>query len=173
MGEGSLTAQVNALWAHYVNETGSRRSFDEKRKRIMRTALKTMARVAREHGETDPSSWALARCKLAVTGLSRSPWHHGENPEGKKYLEIRYALRGIGDESDDERIDKMCDVAAVHDPRRDRVDPVKVERWLDHVRYTAQRPHSERDRALAALHNLREAGFTVTRINRAPWVVIA
>lgn len=45
--------------------------------------------------------------------MSRSPHHNGQNDTGKRYLDIRYALRGNSHrgESIEERIDAMAELA--------------------------------------------------------------
>lgn len=53
---------------------------------------------------------SVEQCKLAITGLARSPFHRGENSDGRRWTEIRYALHGNRQqkESDGERIDRMA-----------------------------------------------------------------
>jgi hypothetical protein len=55
----------------------------------------------------------VEQCKLAITGLSKSPHHNGQNEHGVRYLDIRYALRGNGTrgETHEERIDRMAALA--------------------------------------------------------------
>lgn len=56
----------------------------------------------------------VERCKLAITGLAASPYHQGQNSDGRRWTEIRYALHGNRNqnESDGERIDRMAALAA-------------------------------------------------------------
>lgn len=53
-------------------------------------------------------------CAQAIEGLAKSAFHNGDNDRRKKYLGIRYALKGNQQtgETADERIDKMAGVAA-------------------------------------------------------------
>lgn len=82
------------VWAHYqrVIPGGERFKLDPKRSRIIRNALAVRP---------------LAAVLAAIDGLAASPHHNGKNDRRKKYLGIQYALCGIGNESNDERIDKM------------------------------------------------------------------
>lgn len=91
-------ADVAKVWATYqrVVKGGKRFTLDEKRKRIIRNALAVRP---------------LDRCCEAVEGLARSPHHNGRNDRHKPYLGIQYALAGRGNESTDERIDKMAEMA--------------------------------------------------------------
>lgn len=151
-------AAVARVWEHYLAVIPSKRKLDPKRNRIIAMALRSVGEDA---------------VKLAVTGLSRSPHHNGENEQRRTYLEIRYALKGIGDESDDERIEKAISWAALHAPGTTTVSAAKVERWLEEVRYTASQPHNpERDRGLAAWRALKAAGFNVVRLDKQPWARI-
>jgi hypothetical protein len=96
------------VWAHYLAVICARRpgaspTFDEKRRAIIRDALKVRD---------------VERCKRAIDGLARSPHHNGINEQGTTYLGIRYALRGLGGrESHEERIDRMAEMASAT-PRR-------------------------------------------------------
>lgn len=95
---------VAAIWQHYLaviyppQRRGPRPTLEAKRTRIIRQALKVR-----------PADVILD----AITGLSRSPHHNGENQQGTSYLDIRYALRGNGQrgETDEERIDRMAALA--------------------------------------------------------------
>lgn len=146
---------VQRIWAYYLELIPSRRVFDAKRERIIRNALRLVGEEA---------------TKRALLGLSRSPWHKGDNPDRKIYLELRHALKGKGDESDDERIEKAISWAAIHAPKAARMDPDKVQRYLEDVRYTLSLTHRpERQRAVEAYRKLRAAGFKVTPLERAPW----
>lgn len=86
------------VWAHYQATVpgGERYQIDAKRRSIIRNALKVRP---------------MDRVLLAIDGLAVSPHHNGHNDRRKKYLGINYALQGIGAESNDERIDKMADLA--------------------------------------------------------------
>lgn len=107
----SVADRVQRVWAHYqrVIPGGQRYALDEKRKRLISTALGVMQRQA--DGFPDAAEYAVTRCCEAIDGLAASPHHNGQNDRGKKYLGIQYALAGRGTESVDERIDKMCALA--------------------------------------------------------------
>lgn len=94
-GVGEVLSEVEEVWAHYerVVPGAKRLKLDAKRRSIIGKALKVRPKV---------------RCCEAIDGLAASPHHNGQNDRGKKYLGIQYALKGMGAESDDERIDKAC-----------------------------------------------------------------
>lgn len=48
----------------------------------------------------------VEECVRAVEGLGASPHHKGINDRGRKYLDLRFALKGTHGESNGERIDK-------------------------------------------------------------------
>lgn len=149
---------IQRLWETYLKLIPSRRKLDAKRRRFIRDAFRLVGEGAVEQ---------------AFIGLSRSPWHNGDNREGKKYLDVRYAIRGIGDESDDERIEKAMTWAAIYAPNRQNVDPAKVTRWLEDVRYHVGSPSaSGRQRAVEAWRALRAAGFEVEKLDKSPWARI-
>lgn len=89
------------IWDHYQRTIPGalRQKLDSTRTTIIRNALKVRDEAA---------------CCRAIDGLARSPFHNGENDRRKKYLGIRYALKGntATGESNDERIDKMAEMAA-------------------------------------------------------------
>ena len=161
---------VQRVWDYYLEVVPSRRRFDDKRKRIVTNALRTTKAV---HQCTLEEAERLV--KRAVLGLSRSPHHNGDNEQRQTYLEIRYALKGIGDESDDERIEKAITWAAIYETASNGLDPAKVERWLDDVRYhlgkRAIDPQATagRERALEAYRKLTAAGFTMERLSKPPY----
>lgn len=165
---------IDRVWSYWLNVSGKNQQLDEKRKRIIRSALGTMRRTHR--CELPEAEQLVSR---AVLGLSRSPHHNGVNEQHKTYLEIRYALKGIGDESDDERIEKAIAWATIYQPGVNGVDGAKVERWLDQVRYhlgkRAIDPNSMagRERAEDAYRKLKAAGFTLTRFNRPPYAEVS
>ncbi len=86
---------ISRIWDHYqtVIPGASRQTLESKRTTIIRNALKV------RDEET---------CCKAIDGLAASPHHNGQNEQRKKYLALRYALKGIGAESNDERIDNMA-----------------------------------------------------------------
>jgi hypothetical protein len=92
------TCPRDRVWAHYVNLFGTHYKLNDMRKRMIDNALKVRSEE---------------RCIQAVSGLRLSPFHNGENDQRKKYLDIRYALKGNSarGESNDERIDKMAALA--------------------------------------------------------------
>lgn len=146
---------VVRVWDYWIEISGKKQKLDAKRERIIRNAVNLVG----EDGT-----------KLALLGLTRSPHHRGENEQRKKYMEIRYALRGIGDESDDERIEKAITWAAVHAPGQSLLSQAQVDRYLDDVRYTLSLPHKpERARAEDSYRKLVAAGFKLVQLDRAPW----
>lgn len=94
-----LAERVFRIWAHYqrVIPGAERQTLEGKRRTIIVNALKVRSE---------------AECIAAIDGLARSPHHNGQNEQRKKYLGIQYALKGIGAEGTDERIDKMAGLAA-------------------------------------------------------------
>ena len=150
--EREATARV---WDYWLKVSEKKQKFDSKRERMIRNALKLVG----EDGT-----------KLALLGLTRSPHHRGENEQRKQYMEVRYALRGIGDESDDERIEKAITWAAVHAPGQSLLSQAQVDRYLDDVRYTLSLPHKpERVRAEDSYRKLVAAGFKLVQFDKAPW----
>lgn len=92
-----IAPEVAEVWALYLQLKGGReRALGDKQQRDIERALKVRD---------------LDTVKRAVAGLFRSPWHTGQNDGGRKYLDIRYALRGNGGrgESNEERIDRMAE----------------------------------------------------------------
>lgn len=156
----NVEKKISELWAHYeVTFPSTRRELNEKRKRIIRNALRVRT---------------VEECKLAITGLKHSPWHNGDNPVEKKYLDIRYALAGIGDESNDDRIDKMIEFAPANDSGQAQVAQIKVDRRVDLLRrYVKSGNTFEPTRARRAYAELVEWGFTIVRLTQHPWVEIA
>lgn len=151
-----LKEEVDDCWTYYLEVIPSRRKLDAKRRRFLEGAIKLVG---------------VDATKLALLGLSRSPWHNGANPQHKSYLDLHYALRGKGDESDDERIDKAITWAAVYAPNTAAIDEDRVRRLLEDLRYTASLPHKpEYERAKAAYNALKRAGFKVIMLDKAPWV---
>jgi len=94
----AIMPEVSRVWDHYqrVIPGAHARTLEAKRRRIISKAL-----AARSEQQ----------CCEAIDGLASSPHHNGQNDRRKKYLDIRYALSGIGKEGDDERIDKMAEKA--------------------------------------------------------------
>jgi hypothetical protein len=156
---------IGRVWAYYLELIPSRKKLDDKRRRFIRQAL----RLLKDIYECELSE-AERLVKLAVLGLSRSPHHRGKNEQHKQYLEIRYALKGIGNESDDSRIEKAISWAALYAPEHSQLDRAKVERYLEYVRYTLSFPHRpERERAKKAYRELRDAGYRVISMDKSPW----
>jgi hypothetical protein len=94
-----IPPKIAAVWQHYVDIFGTRFRFNPQRRRIIENALKVRD---------------VETCKAAITGLSRSPHHMGDNDQGIRYTDIRYALRGNAQrgESVEERIDRMASLAS-------------------------------------------------------------
>jgi hypothetical protein len=156
--EPSVENQIQEVWATYLQATGKKPKLDDKRRKHIANALKIAG---------------LEKCKLAVVGLTRSPHHRGENDTGTTYLDIRYALKGIKDESDEERIEKMAALAAQLGPAASvaGVEQVRIERRLEAVR--ANRSSGgffEPGRAAQARKDLEGWGFTLVELDKAPWV---
>ena len=147
---------VARVWAYWIEISGrDKMKLDDKRRGHIRNALQLVG----EDGTM-----------LALLGLTRSPFHNGENEQHKKYLDIHYALRGKGDESDDSRIELAITWAAVHAPGQVLLSQAKVDRYLEEIRYTASLPHHpERERGIEAWRKLKAAGFNVTKLDKAPW----
>lgn len=95
---------VEVVWERYLaargDRAGGKPSLNDTRRRVIRKALRVR-----------PMETVLA----AVDGLFRSAWHMGDNPGGKRYDDIRYALSGNSTrgESAEERIDSMAAPAPV------------------------------------------------------------
>lgn len=92
-------AEIAEVWAHYLAEfhpDGRGKLPDLK--------------AHRQHIEAALRVRPVETCRLAITGLARSDFHRGQNGDGKKWTEIRYALHGNRKEreSDAERIDRMA-----------------------------------------------------------------
>lgn len=86
---------ITELWDHYRQHVPEgQKQLTAERKRELKSALKARS---------------LEDCKLAVVGLSRSPWHNGQNDTGAKYLELRYAIGKVKQaEAIGDRIDTMA-----------------------------------------------------------------
>ena len=93
-GQESMLPNPNTeLWDHYRTRVPEgQKQFTPERKREVRAALK-----ARD----------LDTCKRAVDWLAQSRWHHGDNPNGVTYLELKYAIgkirveQSVGDHIDE------------------------------------------------------------------------
>lgn len=107
-----LDERVEAIWQHFVSIFDSRAELNAQRRRVIENALKVAT---------------VEECCRAITGLSRSPHHNGQNDQQRKYLDIRYALRGNGQrgESNAERIAAMGELATAATPRRERTPVVE------------------------------------------------
>lgn len=168
---------VERIWAYWLEASGKGQRLDSKRERIIRNALATV-----KASDSCDLSTAEEKVKRALLGLTLSPFHRGENDARKPYMEIRYGLKGRGDESDDERIEKACDWAAVYAPgapSKVALDPDKTLRYLEEIREYVGRlvrdktATTGRDRALKAYRTLADAGYTVQRLDRPPWARFA
>jgi hypothetical protein len=102
----AVAPEVSEVWAHYKAVTHSRRQLKARDVRLIQAALKLRG---------------LTVVKRAISGLAASPFHNGENAQGKKYLAIRYAIGGNAQtgETAEERIDSMAGLSpdAVADTR--------------------------------------------------------
>jgi len=93
---------VETVWQTYdsnvLKPNRMRRRLDPTARRIIQAALKVR-----------PLDEVLA----AIIGLSKSPHHNGKNDRKKKYLDLRYALRGNAQSGQtiEERIDMMSEMA--------------------------------------------------------------
>jgi hypothetical protein len=146
---------IARVWTYWKETSGKNQKLDAKRERFIRNSIRLVGEDA---------------TKLALLGLTRSPHHRGENEQRRPYMEVRYALKGLGNESDDERIEKAILWAAVNAPDRVEVDPAKVQRRLDELRYTLSRPHRpERERGEEAYRWLKAHGFKIVQLDRAPF----
>lgn len=155
-GEEPITDPVIVVWAYYVTVfDATRQGLNATRTTVIRNALKVRT---------------VAECKKAIEGLRVSPYHNGTNDAGRKYLDIRYALAGISkNESADERIDKMGDLAPVTGGGIPSGDEGKIRNLLEAVRSTVQ-TGAERARGIAAKERLEQMGFTVLREGQRVWL---
>lgn len=109
--------RVGRVWSHYQNVIpgAERQRLDGTKRTIIRNALKSEQDRLRELGAraSEAVVTARVRCEQAIDGLAASPHHNGQNDRRKKYLGIRYALKGNSQngEGTDERIQKMCEFA--------------------------------------------------------------
>jgi hypothetical protein len=108
---------------------------------------------------------SVAECKRAIDGLRVSPHHNGENDAAGEVHSTSgtpskaTAQRG---ESDDERIDKMGELAPAHGLAPSL--PRKVAIRLDNFqRYISSGRTREKRRSLESKAELEEMGYTVTR----------
>jgi hypothetical protein len=112
------TSPVAEIWAHYqtVVPNAQRRVLDGRRRRIIEKALKVRT---------------VEDCIGAITGLSRSDFHRGQNDRRKAYLDIEYAL-GLQSESPDKRIDdwleKLGQRGSAHDAVQARLADIPQDR---------------------------------------------
>lgn len=168
-------SQAKVVWDHYCQVFAdvdgvdpSRMSLNATRARVIRNALKVRP---------------VAVCRAAIEGLARSPWHLGQNEDGKKYLDIRYALKGNSarGESNEERIDKMCQLAAESPASReadtsrlpDGVSREMVIRRLEDVRaYISSGRKREPTRAAEAFVKFKEWGLIVVEHKAHPWATL-
>jgi hypothetical protein len=152
--------EVLEAWAHYVAVMkAERQDLNAVRIRIIRAALKVRS---------------VAECMRAIDGLRVSPHHNGQNDQRQKYLDIRYALKGNSarGESDDERIDKMGELAPAHglSPNLPRKVAIRLDNYQ---RYIASGRTREERRSLESKAELEEMGYTVTPVEEAPWVILS
>lgn len=156
--------EVTEVWQTYLTATSKVMELNEKRKRIIDTALDVAL--------GDDQAAKLAKVKAAVIGLSLSPHHNGENDRHQEYLDIRYALKGIRDESDDERIEKMAAIAAEkgRSSAGTPIDPARIDRRLEAIRATRSSSGAFKTaRSEQAIEDLEDWGFRVVLLDAAPW----
>lgn len=93
--EAMLPDPVDEIWAHYQNviPNGERRKLDARRKTVIRRALKVRT---------------VDDCKRAITGLSQSAFHQGQNDRQTAYNDVEYAL-GKKTDSPDAVIDRWLE----------------------------------------------------------------
>lgn len=158
-------SEIQEVWNTYLKATGkTKMELNDKRRKHINNALDVAL--------ADDQAGRLAKVKLAVIGLSVSPHHNGENDTKTPYLDIRYALRGIKDESDDERIEKMAALGAQTrlPTGGPAIDPVRVERRLEAIRANRSSGGShEPQRAAQAVRELEAWGYRIVTIPQAPW----
>lgn len=152
-GRAVLPVEVRDVWDHYEATIATRRRAPTAKEiRLIEEALRLRGTVV---------------AKDAITGLSRSPFHNGENDRRKKYLAIRYALSGNAQtgETAEERIDSMAEAAHTQPtnvsqlregPTQGRVDALKrmiLSSWRSPDR-PQETDVTMRDRAIADLEAL-------------------
>lgn len=167
-GETSDTAraEIDEVWDHY------RQAVDRPKAKLHDRAGKNVKTIA-----SALELVGLERVKLAITGLSLSPHHNGENDAKTKYLDIRYALRGIKDETDEDKIERMIGIAKSHGATpassaagAPRVDPARIERRLEAIRACKSSGGThEPERAEQAVRELEGWGYTIEYLDEAPW----
>lgn len=86
----SFDSRVVEIFEEWKTVLTKKSSLDAKRHTLLAAALK---------------SFSVADLKLVPHGALRSPWHTGQNPNKKKYLEISTLFR------DNEQIEKFIDLA--------------------------------------------------------------
>lgn len=152
-----LPPEITEVWAHYVQVfNAERQELNKARIRVIKNALKVRS---------------VAECKRAIDGLAVSPHHNGENAQNTKYLDIRYALKGNTQrgESDEERIDRMGELAPAHGLPANL--PRKVAIRLDNYRrYLASGRTREERRSLESKAELEEMSYVVIDLDGPPWV---
>jgi hypothetical protein len=152
-----LPPEIEEVWAHYVRVfDADRQTLNKARIRVIRDALKVRS---------------LAECKRAIDGLRVSPHHNGENSQGTKYLDIRYALKGNSTrgESNEERIDRMGELAPAGglSPNLPRKVAIRLDNYQ---RFIASGRTREGRRSLESKAELEEMGYVVTDLDEPPWV---
>lgn len=148
---------VQEVWGHYVTVfKAERQTLDSTRRTLIKNALKVRS---------------VAECKRAIDGLHASPFHNGENDRQTKYLDIRFALKGNSQrgESNQERIDKMGELAPAHGlaPGLERKVAIRLDNYR---RFLASGKTREARRSLESKAELEEMGFAVIDMEGPPWV---
>jgi hypothetical protein len=157
--------EISEVWQTYLEATGKTgMTLNDKRRRHINNALDVAI--------ADTQELRLAKVKRAVVGLSLSPHHNGENDQRTPYLDIRYALKGIRDESDDERIDRMARIADTRGSTSSGagIDQARIDRRLEEVRANRSSGGGfEPARAAKAQEELEGWGFRVRLLEAPPW----
>jgi hypothetical protein len=114
---------VRAIFDHWANLYSPKSALDDKRRRLIRTALKR---------------YTVEQLCTAIGGYGKSPYHRGQNPTGTRYLELGLMLR------DSAHIEAGIQFATAPGPRAVRTtDPqegldlraaMSHEAWLTQMR---------------------------------------
>lgn len=119
-----LADPVTDVWSHYqeVIPNGERRKLDTRRRRCIQKALKVRS---------------VDKCKRAITELSKSRFHQGDNDRKTAYNDIEYAL-GKKSDSPDAVIDRWLERGGQTD------DVTPVQRKLNELPPAVKRVVADR-----------------------------
>lgn len=101
-----MKRKTEELFEYWKDKTGHPRArLDDKRRRKLATALRF---------------YSLAECKKAIDGCTKSAWHQGQNPNGKRYDQISLIFR------DAEHVERFMeyDDKPPRDTHRDDIDDI-------------------------------------------------